>query len=119
MTKLVCIVCPKGCRLEVDEQNGCSVTGNSCPRGEVYGKSELQNPTRTITSTVRLTGAAHRRCPVKTAAPIPKHLISDAMRLLDDIEVSAPVKLGQTIVPDICGTGIAFVATRSFAAINY
>ena len=40
MKELVCIVCPKGCRLSVDEENGFAVTGNSCPRGEEYGKRE-------------------------------------------------------------------------------
>ena len=56
MTELICIVCPKGCHLKVDEENGYRVTGNSCKRGEEYGKKELTNPTRVITSTVRVTG---------------------------------------------------------------
>ena len=29
--ELVCIVCPRGCHLTIDENN--NVTGNSCPRG--------------------------------------------------------------------------------------
>ena len=66
MKELVCIVCPKGCRLHVDDENGYTVTGNSCPRGAEYGKNEIQNPTRVLTSTVRLSGGAYRRCPVKT-----------------------------------------------------
>ena len=28
MTDLICIVCPKGCHLKVDEENGYKVTGN-------------------------------------------------------------------------------------------
>ena len=75
MKELICIVCPKGCRLRVDENDGYKVTGNTCPRGEEYGKMELTNPTRTITSTVAVRGAAHPRCPVKTTKPIPKGLI--------------------------------------------
>ena len=46
MKELICIVCPKGCHLKVDEENGCAVTGNGCPRGAEYGKSELLHPTR-------------------------------------------------------------------------
>ena len=49
MKELVCIVCPKGCRLKVDEANDYAVTGNACPRGAAYGKSEIQNPTRVLT----------------------------------------------------------------------
>lgn len=58
MTSIICITCPKGCRLSVDEENGYKVTGNGCPRGEIYGKNELQHPVRVITSTVRIEGAA-------------------------------------------------------------
>ena len=113
MTELICILCPKGCHLKVDEADSFSVTGNSCPRGEEYGRGELKNPLRTVTSTVKITGASQRRCPVKTKSPIPKHLIFDAMRLLDDIELTSPISLGCVVVEDICGTGIPFVTTRS------
>ena len=68
MTELICIVCPKGCHLKVDEENGFAVTGNGCPRGEAYGYKELTNPTRVITSTVRVEGGALRRASVKTSA---------------------------------------------------
>ena len=33
MKELICIVCPRGCRLTVDENNDYAVTGNSCKRG--------------------------------------------------------------------------------------
>ena len=72
MTNLICIVCPKGCHLSVDEADGYKVTGQGCPRGEEYGKKELQSPTRVITSTVRITGGIHNRLPVKTSRDIPK-----------------------------------------------
>lgn len=112
MKELICIVCPKGCHLRVDEENGCAVTGNGCQRGADYGKIELTAPTRVVTSTVRCTGASHPRCPVKTDRPIPKHLIFEAMALLDRAVLSAPVRAGQVVVEDICGTGARFVATR-------
>lgn len=112
MTKIICTLCPKGCHLAVDEQS-LTVTGNQCNRGTDFGVSELQNPVRIITSTVKINGAVHRRLPVKTAAAIPKHLIHDAMRLLDDVVLTAPVKIGQIVIEDICGTGVSFVATRS------
>lgn len=78
MTDLICIVCPKGCHLHVDEENGYAVTGNSCPRGADYGKKELVNPTRVITSTVKITGGIHHRLPVKTDRDIPKAMIPEA-----------------------------------------
>ena len=79
MTSIICITCPKGCRLSVDEENGYKVTGNGCPRGEIYGKNELQHPVRVITSTVRIEGAAVPRLPVKTDKPLPKETGSQSI----------------------------------------
>ena len=112
MTELICIVCPKGCHLHVDEQDDYKVTGNSCAKGAEYGHKELTNPTRVITSTVIITGAAHSRLPVKTDRDIPKPLIFESMKLLNGVEVQSPVKTGDIIVKDILGTGVNFVATR-------
>ena len=112
MKELICIVCPKGCHLRVDEERGFAVTGNGCQRGAEYGRIELTNPTRVVTSTVRVTGAAHPRCPVKTNRPIPKGLIFEAMRALDGVELTAPVHTGQVVVKDVCHAGADFVATR-------
>ena len=112
MTKLICIVCPKGCHLSVDEENDFQVTGNACKRGEAYAISELTNPTRVLTSTVKISGGIHRRLPVKTDKPIKKSLIFKAMRLLDNVELTSPVRRGDVVIKDILGTGASFVATR-------
>lgn len=116
MTQIICITCPKGCHLQVDEENGFRVTGNSCPRGEVYGRNELQNPVRVLTSTVRLTGACTPRLSVKSSAPLPKGKIFDVMRLLDGVTVSAPVQRGQVLLENVLGTGTDIVATKAFTA---
>lgn len=113
MKELICIVCPKGCHLKVDEENNYSVSGQGCERGAEYGKKELTAPTRMITSTVKVSGGLYARCPVKTAAPIPKGLIFEAMKLLDNVELRAPVRVGDVVVEDICGTGIPFIAARN------
>ena len=116
MKELVCIVCPKGCHLKIDENNGYSVSGNACARGEVYGKKELQNPTRTLTSTVRITGAALSRLPVKTDREIPKADLPRLVHLLDSVAATAPVQMGDVLVTDIGGTGANLVATRTLPA---
>ena len=112
MKELICIVCPKGCHLRVDEENDYAVTGNGCPRGAEYGKIELTHPTRVVTSTVKCRDAGHPRCPVKTNRAIPKELIFQAVRALDGVELAAPVKVGQVVVKNVCGTGADFVAAR-------
>ena len=112
MKKLICIVCPKGCHLTVDEQNDMQVTGNDCLKGEIYAKQELTNPTRVVTGTVKISGASHPRCPVKTDGVIPKNLVLKASALLDTVQLESPVKAGYTVLENIFGTGVNFVATR-------
>jgi len=112
MKQVVCIICPKGCRLSVNENTG-EVLGHGCNRGEEYGRNEVINPTRVVTSTVKIAGAAYPRCPVKTNGAIPKELVLKAVRLLDFVELQAPVAMGDIVLQDIFGTGIDFVVTRS------
>lgn len=113
MTELICIVCPKGCHLKVDEENGYSVKGNSCPRGAEYGKKELVNPTRVITSTARIENAAYRRIPVKTNSDIPKGKIPEIMDEIAKVTVTAPIQCGDVVIKDVLGLGVDVVATKT------
>ena len=113
MTELICIVCPKGCHLKVNEENDFAVTGNSCARGIEYGRTELKNPTRTLTTTMKLVGGELSRCPVRTSAPIPKGKIFEAMSVIDAAALTAPVRMGQVAIKDILGTGADVIVTRS------
>ncbi|MBE0600580.1 MAG: DUF1667 domain-containing protein [Firmicutes bacterium] len=113
---LTCINCPSGCQLTVtldDQKHILRIEGNQCKLGETYAFTEITNPTRTVTSTVRLTGGPFAQLPVKTSKPIPKDRIMDCMRALKPIEITAPVTVGDVIVPHVCGTDADIVATRS------
>lgn len=114
MRNMVCIVCPQGCRMTVDDsdKNRVTVSGNSCKRGEEYARNEVLNPVRVITSTVKISGGLHKRCPVKTDIPIPKDKIFEAISLLDSVSLASPVHEGQIVTANICGTNANFVATR-------
>ena len=113
MTNLICITCPKGCHLTVDEENDYAVTGNSCPRGAEYARNELLHPVRMITSTVRVQGAAIPRLPVQTDKPLPKEKMFDCMQLINTLDVQAPVKVGQVLAANILGTDVNIVATKT------
>lgn len=112
MKEIICITCPRGCHLLVDEAD-FSVSGNSCPRGAEYGANELRNPVRTITSTVAVSGSDIRRLPVKTEHPIPKKKLFEAIAEISAIRVSAPVQIGDVVSENIAGTGIKLLATRT------
>ncbi len=116
MQELICILCPQGCHLLIDEDNDYKVTGNACPKGVTYGREELLNPVRVVTSTVRTTSDSIPRLSVKTDKAIPKEDIFKAMALLDGIEVQPPINVGQVIVGNILGSDANFVATRKIEA---
>ena len=112
---LICIGCPLGCPLTVEMEGNevKSVAGNTCPRGEAYAKKELTNPTRIVTSTVRVAGGKLAMVSVKTESDIPKGKIFDCVKALKDIEVIAPVKIGDVIVENVAGTGVNVIATKN------
>lgn len=113
---LICIGCPLGCpvTVELDGRNVVSVTGNTCPRGDAYARKEVTNPTRIVTSTVRVsgsvTGAATVSC--KTRTDVSKRKIFEVIRAIKDVTVPAPVHTGDIIRPDVAGTGVDLVATK-------
>lgn len=109
---LICIVCPRGCRLKVDTADEYRVSGNQCPRGIDYGVKELINPTRVITSTIKIKNGIHKRVPVKTADAIPKDLNFKCMQIINSLEVESPVKMGQVVAKNIFGTGVDIIVTR-------
>ncbi|MCR5456715.1 MAG: DUF1667 domain-containing protein [Clostridiales bacterium] len=102
--ELVCINCPMGCMLTATmTENGLSVTGNTCPRGEKYANEELTHPTRTLTTTLRVENREGKYVPVKTNGPISKEKLFEAMKVLSDVKVTAPVKTGDVVFPSLLG----------------
>ena len=90
------------------------MTGNRCPRGAAYGEKEVTNPTRIVTSTVRVEGYPDTVVSVKTASDIPKGRIDDCMKALADVTAATPIHVGDVIVENVADTGVNIVATRSF-----
>ncbi len=113
--ELTCINCPMGCqvKVEMDGDNIVSVTGNTCKRGDTYARSEVTDPKRTVTSTVRVEGGDLPVVSVKTATAIPKNLISDCMAAINKVTVKAPVHIGDVVLSNVAGTGVDVVATKA------
>lgn len=110
MKELTCIVCPRGCRLKVDDN--MVVTGNSCPRGEKYAINELTNPTRTITSSIRVNNRPYTLVSVKTDKPVPKDKMFDVMKEIDKLSIDAPTRIGQVVLTNVLGTDANVVITK-------
>ncbi|MGN0314176.1 MAG: DUF1667 domain-containing protein [Fusicatenibacter sp.] len=118
--ELTCIGCPMGCLLTVekDEIGVQSITGYTCKRGRVYGEKEVTNPTRIVTTTVRVQGGVHPVVPVKTSSDIPKAAVYACMEAIRTICPKAPVDAGEILAKNIAGTGANLIATASCKALE-
>ncbi|MBC8631761.1 DUF1667 domain-containing protein [Paeniclostridium hominis] len=119
MRNITCTVCPMGCSLVVSKVDGeYKVEGNTCKRGAKYGVDEVTNPRRVITTTVKLNGGYLNLLPVKTNDSVPKKLMFEIMKLLDNVLVNAPVNVGDVIVKDVLGTGVDVVSAKSMESLT-
>ena len=114
---LTCIICPMGCSMEVEVETNAngqkkviSVKDNGCKRGEQYAAKELQNPTRTLTTTIKVEGGVLPVVPVKTAGEVPKASLLQCMEVVRRASCRAPVKRGDILLYDLFGTGINVIA---------
>ena len=115
-----CVTCPIGCEIDVEVVDGevVSMEGNKCEKSEEFVRQELEEPMRTLTTTVRIRGARWAMLPVRTDRPIPKRLFFDVMEEMSQVEVRAPVNVTDVIVKDVAGTGAGIVASRSMGVEN-
>ena len=113
--ELTCIVCPLGCRMTVELERGevVSIIGNTCARGKKYACDECTHPMRTLTTIARTERGGV--IPVKTASPIPKERMFDAMKEINDAVVKLPARIGDVVIHDLLGTGVDVIVTAMSA----
>lgn len=106
----VCIMCPMGCPLSVvADGDNVTVSGNTCKRGEVYGRQELIAPQRVVTSLIRLAGGGV--VSVKTDRPVPKESVFRVLDELKRVEAVLPVSIDDVVIENVLGTGANVVVT--------
>lgn len=113
--ELVCVNCPKGCRITVTLEDGevKEIRGFSCDKGKQYAAQETTRPMRILTTTVRIEGARLRVLPVITDKEIPLDQMQEAMKQVRKITVQAPIKVSDIIVRNFLGTDANLVTSRS------
>lgn len=111
--QFTCINCPMGCQVVVtmDGEEITNIEGNNCKRGENYVRDEVKDPKRMVTSTVKVTGSKGYSVPVKTETAIPKGLIFDCMKEINNAEIKAPVHIGDVVIANVLDTGVNIIAT--------
>ena len=108
MTKeIICTVCPTGCTIHVEGENGTitKIEGFSCPRGKLYAENEFISPVRILTSTAKVKNAKSPLVAVRSRTPF------DCMDEIRKLDLTAPVKRGDVLIKDVCGTGVDIIAT--------
>ncbi len=115
---IICIACPLGCNLQIiRNRSSIIIKGNRCKKGEDYAIREVTNPTRILTTTVKINNSFLNRLPVRTNKPIPKDKIFKCMELINSIEIDAPVKIGDVILKKTLGLNVDVVASRSMKKV--
>lgn len=94
---LTCIVCPNGCALTYDDKLD-EVKGNKCPRGESFAKEEILAPKRNLTALVKTIYSNQPVVSVRLSNKILKKDIFQAMKIIDEIIIDHPMKLGDIII---------------------
>lgn len=114
----ICTACPMGCKLIVrmEGEEVVKILGNRCRKGEPYGREEATDPQRMVSSTVRIANSNHPLLPVYTRGSIPKRRIFEVLEKIRTVEVSAPVKAEDVIIPNVIGTGVDVIASRDMPA---
>ncbi len=121
-TSYLCIGCPLGCRLEVDEDPQThavvEVRGFSCRLGKEYAVQEHTAPQRIVTTTVAIERAQWPRLPVRTNKAAPKDKVTAICQALRSVRVVAPVSLGDVIVANVLNCGVDIIATRDMERVH-
>jgi CxxC motif-containing protein len=113
--QLTCVLCPIGCEIEVDRtaDERLDVRGNQCDKGFDFAAEEILHPKRNLATSVPLAGTTSRMVSVRLSAPVPRALIFPILDEIAGLRPAPPVRRGQILIPNVCGTGVDVIATRS------
>lgn len=111
---LVCIVCPKGCEIEVyGDPSSPLFKGHGCERGLEFARQDLVHPKRVLCSTVLTKDPLRILLPVRTDREIPLESFEKVMERIKHFVLDRPVRRGEIIVENIENTGANLIATSS------
>jgi CxxC motif-containing protein len=111
--KFICIRCPRGCEISttIDGYTIDIIEGNVCKMGVEYVESEIKDPRRIITTTVKVKNGKFPLVPVWTVQPVPKDKIFPLMKELRKIELKAPINIDKIILKNVLNTGIDIITS--------
>ena len=107
--KVICIMCPRGCELEVTKGRKITVTGNECPRGVIYGEREVTKPERMIT-TIKKYG--DKTISLKSSKPVPKNLVFDVLKEIKNARIPKNIQIGGVLIKNVAKTDCDIIITN-------
>ena len=112
--EVVCILCPVGCRMIVEIEDGevVRIDNAGCERGKDYSLQEIRSPVRDFFTTIRVADGKTALVSVRSTEPIPKNMLMPCAAQLARRVIPAPVKGGDTIVENVMNLGVDIIATK-------
>jgi CxxC motif-containing protein len=107
--KVICIMCPRGCELEVTKGRKITVTGAGCPRGIIYGEREVTKPERMITTIKKY---EDKTISLKSSKPVPKEKVYDVLKEIKSARLPKNIENGKTLIKNVCDTDADIVITN-------
>ena len=111
MREFVCIVCPNGCSLTVDED--LNVSGNLCPRGKKFAIDEITDPKRTITSTCKTVFKDAPVVAVKTDGEIRKEDMHKIIEEINKVTIVERMNIGDVVIENVLNSGVNVVISSN------
>jgi len=112
--EVVCILCPVGCRIIVETEDGevVRIDNAGCERGKDYSLQEIRSPVRDFFTTIRIADGKSPLVSVRSTKPIPRNMLILCAAELAKRIIQAPVKIGDIIVENIMNLGVDIIATK-------
>lgn len=117
----ICLRCPRGCEVHtvLDENDEIlSMEGHKCKLGPEYVKQEITDPRRVLPTSVRVSNGVRPLAPVWTPQPIPKAMLLELAVASREVELEAPVHIGDIAIKDWKGLGIDLVVSGEVPRAN-
>lgn len=109
---IICIACPRGCTLNVTGSGkSLIIEGNQCKKGLEYGRQEILQPLRMLTTTVRTTHSEYPRLPVRLSREIPKKDLREYMKIINGFTAASDCRPGDVLLESIMGADVNLIAT--------
>ncbi len=118
MKKLICIVCPNGCELEIGGEG--TVSGNLCPQGKEFALQEMTDPRRSVSTTCRTVFPEHPLVPVRTRQEVPKNMMKDIVKAVNETVIDRRMGIGGTVIENVLNTGTdVILCTDCLREVNH